>query len=463
MIPLGELRPTRGELREMVRLAWPIVLAQVGLMMMGVVDTAMVGRVSPATIAAVALGHIYWVNLTVPAVGILLVLDPVVAQAVGARDVEGVGRGVQRGILLALALSLPTALLLLPGELLFGLLRQPPDVVPVAATFSRWAIPGVIPMYLFVVFRQSLQAMASTRPLVVAIIAANLANAALNWVLIYGHLGLPALGAVGSAIATVLCRWLMLLIVVGMAWRELRPVLRPWRRESFALGPMMTMLRIGLPVGFQQWLEVGVFAGGALLVGLFGTVPLAAHEISINLAALSFMVPLGLSGAAAAMVGRAIGRGDLRAARRDAVASVAVGVAFMSVAAAVFLTLGRPLAGLFSSDEPTVALAASLMAVGAVFQLFDGVQGVSVGVLRGAADTRVPMLIHLAGFWGVGLPLAILLAFTAGLGPRGVWWAYVVSLFAVAVMQLWRVRWKLSAEVARVQVEAVNRNDRVAG
>ena len=438
----------------MLRLAWPVVLAQVGLMMMGVVDTAMVGRVSPATIAAVALGHVYWVNLTIPAMGVLLVLDPVVAQAVGAGDREGVARGVQRGVLLALAVSVPTSLLLLPGELILGLLRQPADVIPIAASFSRYQILGVVPFYLFVVFRQSLQALVTVRPVVIAIVGANIANAALNWVLIYGRLGLPALGANGSAISTVVSRWLMLALVMALGWRELRPVLLPWRRAAFAVAPMLRMLRVGLPVGFQQWLEVGVFAGGALLVGLFGTVPLAAHEIAINLAALAFMVPLGVSAAAAAVVGRSIGRGDIAAARRDAAAAIAVGLGFMLLAAAAFLFLRRPLAALFVADPATLALAASLIAIAAAFQIFDGIQGVCVGVLRGAADTRVPMLIHLLGFWVIGLPLCAILAFAVGMGPRGVWWGYVGSLIVVAALQLWRVRWRLARDVQRLRIEA---------
>jgi multidrug resistance protein, MATE family len=360
---------------------------------------------------------------------------------------------VQRGVLLALAVTVPTSLLLLPGEGIFGLLRQPADVVPIAATFSRYSIAGVLPYFLFIVFRQSLQAMASVKPVVIAIVAANLANAALNWVLIYGKLGFPALGASGSAISTVVSRWLMLGLLLLLGWKILRPVLTPWRRAAFATGPMLRMLRIGLPVGLQQWLEVGVFSGGALLVGLFGTVPLAAHEIAVNLAALTFMVPLGISAAAAAVVGRAIGRGDLAAARRDAVAAIAVGLGFMSIAAAAFLFLRRPLAALFVADAATVALAASLIGVAAVFQIFDGIQGVCVGVLRGAADTRIPMLIHLVGFWGIGLPLSVLLAFVVGLGPKGVWWGYVASLFAVAAMQLLRVKRKLGAEVMRVRIE----------
>ena len=437
----------------MLRLASPVVLAQVGIMLMGVVDTAMVGRVSPATIAAVALGHIYWVTVTIPGIGVLLVLDPIVSQAVGARDAAGIARGVQRGILLALALSVPTALLLIPGEVFFGALRQPVEVTPIAATFSRWSILGVVPFYLFVTFRQSLQAMATVRPVVVAIVAANLLNGGLNWVLIYGHLGLPALGAVGSAISTVLSRWCMLALLLAFGWRRLRPALLPWRPESRRLSPILRMVRIGLPIGFQQWVEIAVFAFGAVAIGWFGTVPLAGHEIALNLAALTFMVPMGIAAAAAAMVGRAIGRRDLPAARRDAVAALVVGVAFMTVAAFAFLAFPHSLAAIFVSDPATVEMAASLILIGGLFQVFDGIQGVATGILRGTGDTRVPMLLHLGGFWGVGIPLSLSLAFALGMGPRGIWLGYVGSIGVVALLQLMRVRWRMAQDIQRLEME----------
>ena len=453
MIPLAQLRPTRGELREMVRLASPVVVAQVGLMLMGVVDTAMVGRVSPATIAAVALGHVYWINLWMPGLGLLLVLDPVISQAVGAQDAGGVARGVQRGILLALAISALMSFALIPGEWFFSSLRQPLEVTPIAASFVRWSIPGVVPSFLFVVFRQTLQAMGRSRAVVWSIVVANAINAALNWMLIYGHLGFPALGAVGSAISTVISRWLMCVLLFGLAWRQLRPTLGPWRRESFHARPLLRMVRVGLPVAFQQWLEVAVFALGGVVIGWFGAVPLAGHEIAINVASLTFMVPLGVSAAAAAMVGRAIGRADMAAARRDAVAAIAVGVGFMTVAAVVLVALPATIASWFALDPATLAMAAALLPIAGLFQIFDGVQGVSAGVLRGTGDTRVPMLLHLGGFWGIGIPLSLVLAFPLHLGPRGIWWGYVGSLSAVAAMQLLRVRWRLAQDVKRLQIE----------
>lgn len=453
MIPLAELRPTRGELREMVRLAAPIVTAQVGLMLMGVVDTAMVGRVSPDAIAAVALAHIYWANLFLFGLGLLLVLDPVVAQAVGAKDPVAVARGVQRGVLMAVALSVLMSLALLPGAWLFTLLRQPPSVVPITANVARWLIVGVLPSFLFIVFRQTLQAMGTARAIVVSIVVANVLNAGLNWVLIYGHWGFPALGPAGSAISTVISRWVTLAIVLGSGWRTLHPVLSPWHTESLSLAPMLRMLRLGLPVAFQQWLEVAVFALGGIVIGWFGPVPLAGHEIVLNLAAVTFMVPLGVGAAAAAMVGRAIGRDDIAAARRDAVAALSVGVGFMGLTTIAFLLLPRVIAGWFAADAATVAFAASLLPIAGLFQIFDGMQCVCAGVLRGTGDTRVPMLLHLGGFWGVGIPLCLLLTFTAGLGPPGVWWGFVGSLIVVALLQMNRMRWRLTQDITRLHFD----------
>jgi MATE family multidrug resistance protein len=453
MTSLAQLRPTRGELREMLRLAGPVVLAQVGLMLMGVVDTAMVGRVSPSTLAAVALGHIYWINATLPGIGLLMVLDPIISQAVGANDHDAVARGVQRGIILALALSIPSSLLLIPGELFFGFLRQPPDVTPIAASFSRWSIVGVVPFYLFVVLRQSLQAMGRVRALVIAILFANLANVGLNWVLIYGHVGFAPMGAIGSAISTVISRWLMFAIILALGWKEVRAAILPWRAESLRIAPLLRMLHVGVPLALQQWLEVAVFALGAVWIGWFGTVPLAGHEIALNLASITFMVPIGVASAAAAMVGRAIGRRDLAAAKRDAVAAHVVGVGFMTVSAVLFLVFPVSIAGVFSSDAATVAMAATLLPIAGVFQIFDGVQAVAIGVLRGTGDTRIPMLLHLGGFWGIGIPLCLILAFPLGLGPRGIWWGYVASLAAVAVLQLLRVRWRFGRDIQRLQID----------
>ena len=245
----GRLLPRREDLRAMVRLATPVVLIQVGMMLMGVVDTIMVGHVSAVALAAVALGNLYFFGLGVFGMGTLMVLDPVVAQAVGAGDAPAIARGVQRGILVAILLGIPATLLLLPAELLMTLLRQPPEVVPSAAAFAIRLAPGVLPFFLFIVFRQSLQSMHLTRSIMIAIVVANLVNAGLNWVLIFGHFGMPAMGVIGSAWATTISRWLLLLLLLLLTWHRLRPHLLPVRPEIWQWVPLGRMLRLGIPIG----------------------------------------------------------------------------------------------------------------------------------------------------------------------------------------------------------------------
>jgi MATE family multidrug resistance protein len=242
-------------------------------------------------------------------------------------------------------------------------------------------------------------------------------------------------------------------VVVWAARRELKPALRPWLPESWKLGPLWRMVAVGAPVALQQWLEVAAFAGGAVVIGWIGVAELAAHEITINLAALTFMVPLGLSAAAAAMVGRAIGRGDMAAARRDSVAALGVGVFFMATVSLVFLVFPSALASIFLHEPVAHAIATSLITIAGIFQIVDGIQAVCGGILRGTADTRIPMLLHLGGFWVLGAPLGLFLAFPMGLGARGVWYAFAGSLLVVATLQLARVRWRLSRDVRRLQID----------
>lgn len=437
----------------MVRLALPIVVVQLGQMLMGVADTVMVGHVSAEAIAAVALGNLYFFGAAIFGMGALMALDPVVAQAVGAGDHVAVARGVQRGIVLALGLSVVAAVLLLPARPVLGFLRQPDSVVDVAAAYARIAIAGIVPFYMFGALRQSLQAMKRIAPIVRTMVAANLANVGLNYVLIFGKLGFPALGAVGAAWATAVSRWLLLGLLLATAWRTLRPQLLPLRREALAWEPLRRMAALGAPIGVQYELEYGVFAVVGLMMGWMGTLELAGHQVALNLASLAFMVPLGVSAAAAVLVGHAVGRGDAAEARRAAAAGLACGVGFMTASALVMLVLPRFLAGIYTTDAAVAALAASLIPIAGVFQVFDGVQVVSIGILRGAGDTRGPMVVNMLGFWLVGLPVSAALGFSVRMGPRGLWWGLTVGLVLVAVVLLWRVRHRLGGEVVRVVID----------
>jgi multidrug resistance protein, MATE family len=235
----------------MLALAVPVVTIQVGLMSMGVVDTIMIGHLSPQALAAVALGNLYFFVPAVFGMGTLMVLDPIVAQAVGAGDAPAVARGMQRGIVLAVLLSIPSMVLLLAAAPILGLLHQPADVVPLAATYSVRMAPGVLPFLLFIVLRQSLQALGRPRPVVVAIVIANLVNAALNYLLIFGHFGMPAMGVAGSAWATTLSRWLLCLLLPALSWKLITPHLHPLRPEIASVAPLGRMIRLGTPIGAQ--------------------------------------------------------------------------------------------------------------------------------------------------------------------------------------------------------------------
>lgn len=447
----GALRvPTRHEVRDVARLAAPIVAVQVGLMLMGVVDAAMVGRVSATDLAAVALGNFWWITISLFGAGIVMAVDPVVAQAVGAGDASDVALGVQRGLLLAGWVTIASIVFILPTESILRLLGQPADVVPMAATYVRIQIPATLPYFVFVLFRQSLQAFHVTRPIVVAVILGNAANVVLNWIFIFGNLGAPALGAVGASISTAIGRFLMTGALVAMGWRAMRHTLLPWRAEAFRWAPLGRMLRIGIPIGVHQFFEIVAFGGALALIGLLGTVPLAGHEITISLAALTYMVPLGINAAASVLVGRAIGRGDLDGARREASAALTMGVGFMACSAVILLTFPRQLAHLFTADPAVVAVAASLIPIAGIFQVFDGIQGVSSGILRGAGDTHVPMLANVLAYAVIGLPLGAWLCFSREMRAVGMWWGLVAALVVAASTLGWRVHTHLGRPLGRV-------------
>ncbi|HXT15942.1 MAG TPA: MATE family efflux transporter [Gemmatimonadaceae bacterium] len=442
-----------SELRATVALAVPVVLVQLGFMAMGVVDTLMVGRLSARALAAVAIGNLYFFNVTIFASGTLMALDPIIAQAVGAGDDETVARSAQRGLLLSLGLSVLTIVPLIPAPQVLTALRQPAEIIPDAGQYLRISIAGVAPYLAFVVLRQSLQAMHHVAPIVWTVVAANLANAGFNWVFVYGHLGSPAMGVAGSAVATAIGRWLMLLFLLAGAWRELRPHLVPIRRGIANWAPLSTMLRIGMPIGGQQALEAGAFGAIGLLMGLIGTVAVAAHQIAITLAAFTFMVPLGVGSAAAVRVGHAIGAGDEPRARAAIRAAYLCGVGFMTLTAIAFLTLPHLLAAAFTGDARVIALASTLIPIAGFFQVFDGGQAVGAGVLRGAGDTTAPLLVMLAAYWLLGVPVSAYLGFRTSMGPAGLWWGFVCSLAAVALFLFVRIRVVFGRAVERVSVE----------
>jgi len=300
------------------------------------------------------------------------------------------------------------------------------------------------PLLLYAAFRRYLQATGSVRPVMIALMLANVVNAIVNWMLIFGRLGAPELGVRGAAWATVLSRvfmavWLLWAIVErergrrpGLFETSLR-IESSWIRRLCALG---------LPAAGQLTLEVGVFATSTILAGRLHPSSLAAHQIAINIAALTFMVPYGISSAGAVRVGHAIGRRDFSGAARAGWTALLFGTSFMLCAAATFVTFGGPIIGSFTDDPAVLGVGVSLLIIAAVFQLFDGLQGVATGILRGLGDTHTPMIWNLAGHWFVGLPLGYSLCFLAGLGIKGLWWGLSLGLIicGVALLVVWRRR-----------------------
>jgi MATE family multidrug resistance protein len=446
--------PTSHDLRALVKLAVPIVTAQVGIMLMGVVDTIVVGHVSARELAAASLGHLYVFGLAVFAFGTLWSIDPIVSQAAGARDREGVALGLQRGIVLAASVGAVLTVLCLPAEHVFRWLRQPAEVVPRAAAFVWLSAPSMIVLLVWATLRQGLQAMKHTRAIVITIVAGNLMNLALNWVFVFGHLGAPAMGAPGSALASTIGRWFMLTLLLMLSRRELSGLLVPWRRETLRREPILRTLRIGLPIGIQSSVEFTTFASISVLAGWFGAEAIGGHQVAINLASLMYMVPMGVGSAASVLVGHAIGERDMPHARRVAASALGCGAGFMVLSAVVLLVIPGVFARLYTSVPGVVAIASALIPIAGVFQVFDGLQVVASGVLRGAGDTRAAMIANVLGFWLLGMPVSLLLGFGLQRGVVGLWWGFVVGLAAVATFLVGRVRVRLGGEIERVRVEA---------
>lgn len=428
----------------MFALAVPVVLAELGWVTMGIVDIVMVGRLGAEAIGAVGIGSALFMGVCVFAMGMLLGLDTLVSHSFGAGRQAECHRWLVHGIVLSLAMTIPVTCvlyLLLASLDRWGL---DPTVLQLTRPYFEVVMWSLLPLLLYASFRRYLQATGSVQPVMMALVTANVVNAVVNWILIYGRFGAPALGVAGAARATVISRvfmagWLLWAIVERERGRT-----PGFFETSLRVDPVWIwrLCALGLPAAMQITLEVGVFAVATALTGRLAPSALAAHQIAINIAAFTFMVPYGISSAGAVRVGHAVGRRDPDAIARAGWTALLFGVLFMACAAAMFITLGRPLIGAFTSDPAVIRAGVSLLAIGAVFQLFDGLQGVATGVLRGVGDTRTPMVWNLAGHWFIGLPLGYALCFTAGLGVVGLWWGLSVGLIicGTALLVVWHRR-----------------------
>lgn len=439
--PAASTRSFRDEGQRILRLSAPVVVAQVGLMGMGLVDTWFVGKLDdPAALAAVALADACFFTLIVVALGLIQALDPLIAQAHGAGQVDRCAAAWRAGVRLALLLTLPVSLAVLATvPLLERWTDLDPGVLRLSWAYLAARLPGVLPWLLYSSDRHLLHGLGATVPTMVVTLLANVFNGFLDYGLIFGAWGLPALGVVGSGLATTGCSWFMYLALAE--WMRRQPRYAIYRTPGpIPAGLLPLVVRIGLPLGLTHALEVGAFAAASLLVGKLGVVALAGHQVAIKVASTSFMVALALGVGTSVRVGHLTGAGDPRGATRAGWTGLGLGAVWMGGAGLVFLLFRVEIVSSFTSDPAVVAAGASLLLIAAAFQVFDGTQAVAGGALRGLGDTRFPMLANLGAYWVIALPLGGVLGFSLGLGAEGVWWSLAVGLLVAAVVLVLRFR-----------------------
>ncbi len=434
----------------MLAIALPLVAAEIGWMLMGLVDTMMVGRLPDAAVAmsAVALAQILFNTVAFGLGGILLGLDTVVSQAHGAGKLDEANRWLVHGVILATAVSTLLTLFFLAAPLGMTHISTDPNVIRGAIGTLRALTPGILPLLIYFTLRRYLQAFNHVRPIAAALISANLINLLFNWLLIYGHswhlagahLNWTGLGVVGSGLATSLARIYLAVFLVVALWRLDRRHTYGLRTVSLSTeGALLKrLLQLGLPAGATILVEIAIFAVITFLISTLGAIALAGHEIALNCVSFTFMIPMGISAAASVRVGQAIGRRAPAAARASGFAALALSGAFMLCSALAYLAFPHAIARVFTPDAQVIAATIPLFGAAALFQLCDGLQVTAMGALRGAGDTHSGLITHLCCYWLIGLPAGLYLGFYRHMGARGLWLGLAIALILAGAILLYR-------------------------
>jgi multidrug resistance protein, MATE family len=430
------LRLYRPDIQATFKLSLPIVIAQLGTVLMGVADNIMVGRLGPAPIAAAGIANSVFFLLAVLGMGSVSVIAPQVATAFGKQDTRECSQLLRTAIRLGLGIGVLLALGIAVLAFNFHLFRQTEVVTDLAVSYLLIIAVSVIPQIFFLSLKQFSDGLSYTQVAMFMTVIGLVVNVFCNWLLIYGNLGFPAWGLDGAGWATVISRTIMALGMLLYIFRA--PAFRIFTaapQAPVSLLPLQKkILRLGLPGGFQMFFEVGAFSGAAIIAGWLGTIPLAAHQIAINLASVTYMIAAGISAAGAIRVGQAVGQYSPEKIIRAGTVALVLSVVFMAAACVIFLTLNYPLVRLYISDPEVVTLAAALVIIGGFFQLSDGVQVVCLGILRGIADVNIPTIITLFAYWVIGLPLGYALAFTFRMGAQGIWFGLLAGLSTSALL-----------------------------
>jgi MATE family multidrug resistance protein len=417
------------ELSAQIRLAIPLAAQQLGFQLMGTVDAALLGRYDDSALAAAGVGNSVLFAICSVGLGIVMGLDTVLPQAVGAQRRDAARRSLAAGLRLAMLVGLGCTLVVLAAPALLLVADVPADVVRDARLYIDVRAIGIVPFLLSIAFRSYLAAHHITRPLIVAVVIGNVVNAGLDVVLIFGAGPIPPLGVAGAAIATVSVQ----IALVAIYRASARAIASDGPLPASTRADVVEILRYGAPIGGHMLAEIGVFALATVLAAHLGTVPAAAHSIALGLASFTFSVAVGVGSATSVRVGHAIGAGDRRLARDRGLLGLRLGLGVMAVFAAVFLLAPRALAGLFTNSAAVITQALPLLQIAALFQLSDGTQAIAAGALRGIGNTRATFVGNVLGHYGVGLAISLALAFGAGLGAPGLWWGLSAGLTVTAV------------------------------
>lgn len=427
-----------------MKLALPVIIGQVAVFSMNFVDTVMAGRLPNREIALAALGigGAVWSAMLMFVIGTLLAVQPSVAQLDGARMQSEAAYQTRQAFWIALGLGVPYWLLCYFSEPLLVAFRIDPDIVPQAAGYLRavsWGAPGLC---LVLLLRYFSEGTGNTNPTMFYGVVGALLNIPLNYVLMFGKLGLPALGTVGCGYATSIVIWLQFVFLFAYVatHRHYRPFSLMSRLDLPDAKAILGLLKVGLPIAVAIAVEGSLFVGAALLIGRLGPVPAAAHLIAINFSALVFMIPIGLASAISIRVGNALGRGDPEGARYAGFIGLVIVLGFQTVSATTMFLAPDLIVRIYTDDIVVGSLAVSLLFYAAIFQYPDGIQMVMAGALRGYKDTRAPMLYTMISFWIVGMTLGYSLTFRFGMGPAGMWVGMIAGLTVAAGLMLWRFR-----------------------
>jgi MATE family multidrug resistance protein len=433
-----------AEARRLWAIAVPVIFTQVASMMLGVVDTIMVGRVGVDTLGAASLGHLWTFGTLVFAMGAVIGMDPLITQASGARDRRMLGLTLQRGILVSVLVSVPITALWMLTEPALVLLGQKPHLAAMAAEYVWIQLPTVVFFLIYTALRQWLSGRGIVQPAMWVALLANVLNAMFNWAFIFGHLGMPEMGLRGAGLATGMTRVLMCVMLLGFIRRRRlhRTAWVPWSREAMQWAGIRQLLVLGTPVGVQFSLEVWAFQICTLFAGRLGEVALAAHSIVLNLASLTFMVPLGISIAAVTRVGQRIGQRNMVGAQQSAWLAMGMGAGVMCVSAMLIVATRHLVPLIYTKDLAVISAAAGILPIAAAFQLFDGIQVTGGGVLRGMGSTVPAAMTNLVGYYAVALPLAWWFGLHTHWGLAGIWWGLALGLLLVALTLIfWVARW----------------------